>query len=65
MKHTWKRTKSGVIDEWAYDGSSINDDESFCNGPVCTVCWRSECMHCCDQRGVDIYALDDCPGVDE
>lgn len=38
-EHLWRRDKSGKIDLWAFD-------YGYCNGPVCTRCWYSECEHC-------------------
>ena len=38
-EHLWKRDRNGKIDLWAFE-------EGYCNGPVCTRCWHSECVHC-------------------
>lgn len=38
-EHLWKRDKNGEIDLWAFS-------VGYCNGPVCTRCWHSECEHC-------------------
>ena len=38
-EHLWQRDKNGKIDLWAFE-------EGYCNGPVCTRCWHSECVHC-------------------
>ena len=38
-EHLWQRDKNGNIDLWAFE-------EGYCDGPVCTRCWHSECVHC-------------------
>jgi hypothetical protein len=38
-EHLWKRNNNGEIDLWAFS-------VGYCNGPVCTRCWHSECEHC-------------------
>ncbi len=38
-EHLWQRDKNGNIDLWAFE-------EGYCNGPVCTRCWHSECVNC-------------------
>lgn len=38
-EHLWRRDESGNIDVWAFE-------EGYCNGPVCTRCHHSECVHC-------------------
>lgn len=38
-EHLWRRDKNGEIDLWAFE-------LGYCNGPVCTRCWHSECEHC-------------------
>ncbi len=38
-EHDWQRDKNGEIDTWAYE-------YGYCNGPICTRCFRSECVHC-------------------
>ena len=38
-EHLWQRNKNGEIDLWAFESG-------YCNGPVCTRCWHSECVHC-------------------
>ena len=38
-EHLWKRDKNDKIDLFAFESG-------YCNGPVCTRCWHSECEHC-------------------
>ena len=38
-EHLWRRDENGEIDLWAFE-------LGYCNGPVCTRCWHSECEHC-------------------
>ena len=38
-EHLWGRDKDGKVDLWAFE-------EGYCNGPVCTRCYHSECIHC-------------------
>jgi hypothetical protein len=48
--HLWCRDKNGKIDLWAFE-------EGFCNGPVCTRCWHSECVHCNPEWETDPTSL--------
>ena len=41
-EHLWQRDKNGEIDLWAFE-------YEYCNGPVCTRCYHSECVHCNDE----------------
>ena len=45
-EHLWQRDKNGKIDVWAFE-------EGYCNGPVCTRCWHSECVHCNEEWETD------------
>lgn len=38
-EHLWRRDKNGEIDTSAWGAG-------YCNGPVCTRCWHSECIYC-------------------
>ena len=38
-EHLWQRDNNGKIDLWAFESG-------YCNGPVCTRCYHSECVHC-------------------
>lgn len=62
-EHLWKRDENGEIDVWAYE-------EGYCNGPVCTRCHHSECMHCNPEWATDPTTLcvvdkDICPECGE
>lgn len=43
-KHKWKRFEDGQIDMCAWA-------EGYCNGPLCTRCWESFCIHCEERFG--------------
>lgn len=45
-EHLWKRDKNGEIDTSAWEAG-------YCNGPVCTRCWHSECIYCNDEWETD------------
>lgn len=45
-EHLWRRDKNGKIDLWAFESG-------FCNGPICTRCWHSECVNCNDDWETD------------
>ena len=45
-EHLWKRDKNGEIDTSAWGAG-------YCNGPVCTRCWHSECIYCNDEWETD------------
>lgn len=38
-KHKWKTKDDGEVDEFAWD-------REFHNGPVCTICGFTPCVHC-------------------
>ena len=38
-EHLWRRDIHGEIDLWAFESG-------YCNGPVCTRCYHSECINC-------------------
>lgn len=38
-EHLWSRKENGEIDLWAFESG-------YCNGPVCTRCYHSECVNC-------------------
>lgn len=38
-KHAWRRNEFGEIDDGAWD-------HEFHNGPSCSICYRSPCIHC-------------------
>lgn len=37
--HDWEKDDNGNIDRWAMSSE-------FCNGPMCSRCYRSFCEHC-------------------
>lgn len=41
-EHLWSRDEDGKIDICAFE-------VGYCNGPVCTRCYHSECVHCNDE----------------
>ena len=41
-EHLWCRNDNGEIDTSAWGAG-------YCNGPVCTRCWHSECIYCNDE----------------
>lgn len=45
-EHLWKRDKNGEIDTSAWGAG-------YCNGPVCTRCWHSECIYCNEEWETD------------
>ena len=44
VRHTWKLNKDGTVDRMAFDWN--DEGMIFHNGPVCTVCGFSFCIHC-------------------
>jgi hypothetical protein len=47
-EHLWRRDKNGEIDTSAWSAG-------YCNGPVCTRCWHSECEFCNPEWETDPY----------
>lgn len=45
MKHAWRLDAQGKPDLWAFE-SVPYEVYGYHNGPVCTVCYESFCMHC-------------------
>jgi hypothetical protein len=63
-EHSWKKDEHGDIDELALE---VDDPEGFGghNGPECTVCGFSECIHCIESQGKDIYNPEQFPCPEE
>jgi hypothetical protein len=59
-EHLWKRNNNGEIDLWAFS-------VGYCNGPVCTRCWHSECEHCNEDWDDDECVIDEhrCPSCNK
>ena len=58
-EHLWRRDKNGEIDTSAWEAG-------YCNGPVCTRCWHSECIYCNEEwetnpTGPCVVDKDICP----
>lgn len=49
-EHLWKCDQNDEIDLWAFE-------EGYCNGPICTRCWHSECVHCNPEWEIDPVRL--------
>lgn len=47
-EHDWEKNKDGSIDEWAMG-------IGYCNGPACTRCHHSFCMHCSDNYEKELH----------
>lgn len=48
-KHTWRKDKSGEIDDFAWEAD-------YHNGVICEVCGQTVCVHC----NPDYDELEDC-----